>query len=123
MLVNHFLDTFRGKSSRLIRGITPEALEMMKSFAWPGNVRELKNFIERWVVLGTSEFIQKQDMTSAGIVEAPPSEATPAKTLEEVEKEHIARVIKECGGRKGEAAALLGIDRKTLFRKMQAFGL
>lgn len=121
MLADHFLEMFRNKSNRPIQQISPEALELAKFYPWPGNVRELKNVIERCVVLGKHERIEKEDLVACGLSHAPAPDGERIRTLDEVEKDHIMRVLEQCGGRKGEAAKLLGIDRKTLFRKLESF--
>ena len=95
----------------------------MKAHPWPGNVHELKNVVERCIVFGKNEIIQVEDLLFAGL--GRPAEKAPDafKTLEELERDHIARVLKHCQGRKGKAADLLGIDRKTLARKLKTFDL
>jgi len=122
MLIEHFIEMFRNKSNRWVRGVSDEALHSMKSYSWPGNVRELKNVIERCMVLGRHDRIEKEDVLQFGLSEFVAPHAQPTRTLSEIEREHIMNVLRQCGGRKGEAAKLLGIDRKTLFRKLESFG-
>lgn len=121
MLVDHFIEMFRNKSNRRVLGISEEVLELAKSYSWPGNVRELKNVIERCMVLGKHERIEKEDLLQFGLRECAAPAGRQIKTLRELEQEHIMNVLRQCNGRKGEAAKLLGIDRKTLFRKLEPF--
>ena len=89
-------------------------LARMSAYDWPGNVRELKNLVERSLILGWFDLGPEPDTTS-GV-------ATGEGSLEAVEKRHILAVLAGCDGNKSEAARRLGISRKTLDRKCQAWG-
>ncbi len=130
ILANHFLDQFSRKTSRRLRGFTPEAMEQMRRYRWPGNVREMKNVIERAVVLGEGPLIDVGDLmlsklaTSGETSEAsvPTDEFTPL-TLEELERRHIRATLAATGWNKSQAAQILGIERSTLDRKLRRYGL
>jgi two-component system response regulator AtoC len=91
-------------------------------YDYPGNVRELENIVARAVALAEGDEIQPQDLPPflAGRQEAP---TCSWKSLEQLEQEHIARILKAVQGRRDQAAAILGITRSTLWRKMKKFGL
>lgn len=122
LLVKHFVETL---SAEL--GITPpqmgEAdLVRLLDYDWPGNVRELKNVIERCLLLNKSPSLCMIGSEAVGAQSAP---FDPAKTLllEAIEKQHILKVLDLEGGNKSAAARVLGISRKTLERKTQAWGV
>ncbi|MEW8293363.1 MAG: sigma-54 dependent transcriptional regulator [Candidatus Thiodiazotropha sp.] len=122
LLVKHFVETL---SAEL--GITPpqmgEAdLVRLLDYDWPGNVRELKNVIERCLLLNKSPSLCMIGSEAVGVQSAP---FDPAKTLllEAIEKQHILKVLDLEGGNKSAAARVLGISRKTLERKTQAWGV
>jgi transcriptional regulator with PAS, ATPase and Fis domain len=121
VLVNYFLDKYNKRRKKSIRGISDRAMETIMTYDWPGNVRELENAVERAVVLTNSEFIQPSDLTyySSGAQEEP----FRAKTIEEVEKEHIVKTLEAHDGHKMRTAETLGIDRKTLRLKMRKYGI
>ena len=120
-LAEHFLRVYSGKSGKRVGGISPKALEMLSSYDWPGNVRELENVMERAVILTEGETITPSDLSIAQ-AGAAPSDGH-AKKLEDVERQHIVRVLKETGGNQKKASMLLGIDRKTLYLKLRRYGL
>jgi len=122
----HFLARFAAETGRTIRGFTPEALAALRTYHWPGNIRELRNVVERAVVLAQGEWIGADDMTlsklaSAGDTDkAPPSRpaAFVPTTIEEMERQHVLKTLEAVGGNKTKAAAILGIERSTLDRKL-----
>ena len=108
-----------------LRGFTGAAKERLLSYRWPGNVRELQNVIKHGAALATGPEVDAEDLPedmARGPVEpgptAPPSGAL--RSLEEVEREHILRVLDACGGSQAEAARVLGVARNTLWRKLRA---
>ncbi len=122
VLVDHFLQRFRlpGQPTKIL---TPEARAELTSYAWPGNVRELSNIIERLTVLVPGGIIGPEDLPlshRAGASPALPATGTP-HSLAEMERLHISRVLQETGGKKMQAARLLGIDIKTLNKKIRDF--
>jgi len=122
LLVNHFIRKYSGAGHTRVKGISKEALDLLVNYDWPGNVRELENVIERATILAKGEEVLPQDVSSALSLPAPRTDAA-TQQIEDMEKEHIARVLKEVGGQRIKAAAILGIDRKTLYLKIKKYGL
>ena len=118
-LAEHFLERFRRELHKPVEGFTREALYALLEYDWPGNVRELQNVIERAVVLTRHTLITPEDLA---LPTGPPARHR-VPTLEEVEREHIRRVLSLTGGNLSEAARLLGIHRNTLRQKIRAWGL
>ena len=120
MLVTHFVQKFAERMSKGISKISQPAMETLMRYAWPGNIRELQNFIERAVILTKGEVLQMPPLPSRNLIR------TEAVTLEDVERDHILKVLEESnwivGGKFG-AAARLGMARTTLISKMQKRGL
>ena len=133
MLVHHFLHKCSAGSLGRVRGLLPDTMALLKRYRWPGNVRELENAIERAVSLSHGPLLTPDDLPEAIRNSAASEEAAPAPkehpgdevclTLEEVEKRHLLRVLKETKGNKVKAAKILGIDRRTLYRMAERFGL
>lgn len=123
MLAEHFLEEFNREKEKNIKGIHKEALKKLIEYDWPGNIREIENVIERAVVLAEGELIRFQDLPV--YLQGKREEKTAAKekeaikTLGELEREHILSVLKLTSDKRSEAAKLLGIDRKTLYRKIK----
>jgi two-component system NtrC family response regulator len=101
--------------------IAPRAMHCLLSYDWPGNVRELRNVLERGLILSDNNLIIEHTLPLelAGVLSESPSDA-PFLTLQEVEREHIIKVLNFVNGRRAKAAEMLGIGRKTLYRKLQA---
>ena len=116
-----FLNKFSHKLSKSISGFAPPVLDVLNAYDWPGNVRELENLIERAVILCDSENIREEDISLPIINTIKEAPANPS--LEEVEKEHILRVLNEAGGNQSKASQMLGIDRKTLYLKLKKYGI
>jgi Nif-specific regulatory protein len=127
LLAEHFLKRFARETGRKIRGFTPAALEKLKAYRWPGNVRELKNVIERAVALGSGTQLDASDIwlseldAGAPVVGAVGSTYKP-ESLEDLEKRHILETLKHTDWNKSQAAAILGIERSTLDRKIKIYG-
>jgi len=128
LLATHYLQHFAAQSQKDVRSLDAEAAEKLSAYAWPGNVRELANCMERAVALTRNESIGVADLpekirsyrTSHVLVAATdPTELVP---MEEVEKRYILRVLEAVGGNKTLAAQVLGLDRKTLYRKLDRYG-
>jgi len=128
LLATHYLQHFAAQSQKDVRSLDSEAAEKLSAYAWPGNVRELANCMERAVALTRNESIGVADLpekirsyrTSHVLVAATdPTELVP---MEEVEKRYILRVLEAVGGNKTLAAQVLGLDRKTLYRKLDRYG-
>jgi len=123
-IVRHFVRKYSQRMNRHIETIAPRTMELLTNYAWPGNVRELQNFIERSVILspGTSLRAPLDELTQV-IVQSP---KTALSTLEEMEREHVLRALKESnwvtGGPKG-AAVKLGMKRTTLAHRIRKLGI
>jgi len=119
-LARMFLDQ-EGHATACFTGRAKSALE---SCRWPGNVRELANSVKHGAVLAGDGDVDLQhlpeEVTSPGTT-APSS--TSFRTLADMEREHVVRVLEACGGRQLDAARVLGISRTTLWRKLKAFGI
>ena len=123
-LALHFLDTYTRRMKKHIRGIAPDALKLLNDYDWPGNVRELENVIERAVILCRSEQITAPLLPVSTRREAhPPAAAALLVGLDEIERRHIESVLAQTGFNKSRSAAILGISRKTLDRKIAEYGL
>ncbi|MEJ5360031.1 MAG: sigma-54 dependent transcriptional regulator [Desulfobacterales bacterium] len=120
LLAEHFLRRYALEARRPVERIGRDALDAMMVYDWPGNVRELENAIERAVVVGKGPQIRAEDLP---ITARPSAPAGPAVRLEEVEREHIRRVLDECGWNITRSARRLGIDRSTLYGKIRRWGL
>ncbi len=119
VLAEHFLERFAFAMNRPAMKLSSEAVEALRSYAWPGNVRELQNAVERAVVLGKPPTIEVSDLPLR--LSASPTRPGPL-SLEEVEKNHIRRVLDGCDWNISQAAKTLGIDRGTLYAKIRRFG-
>ena len=127
LLVQHFLKRSSARNHRAVK-IKDAALRILASASWPGNVRELENLIERLAIFCTSGEIGAADVENERHSIAANgnghSEATiAAGTLEDMERQHIARVLQEHAGNKSRAAKALGIERKTLYQKARRLGI
>ena len=115
------LRLFARQSGRSIKGFTPAAMAEMQRYPWPGNLRELRNVIERAVILAPGDKIDVNDFPD-NLRGSPPSGAMIGNrvTLEDLEREHILRII-EIAASMDEAAQILGIDPATLYRKRKRY--
>ncbi len=124
MLVQHFLEKYNARVRKQIRGVTPEAMEMLVRHDWPGNVRELENTVERLVVLSTGPYLEPADLAFAGTIIAPALDReSSAVSLKDLERDHIIQTLQRFDGHKSETARALGIDRKTLRDKLKRYNL
>ena len=123
MLVHHFLNRFAPGASFQV---TPAAMKSLLQYEWPGNVRELENSVERAAILAETDVIHAHDLPEKlnDKSAAPPASNDGAgMTLEELEREHIRRVLLRVQGDKVRAAEALGIHLSTLYRKVQRYRL
>jgi DNA-binding NtrC family response regulator len=130
LLVEHFLRALGERVSRRVDQVAPAALDVLCRYRWPGNVRELRNVLERALVLGDGPVVELDDLPPELLHAAPPlpaggvAEASAlVRPLAELEREAIAAALAATGGNKARAAALLGIDRTTLYRKLKDYAL
>jgi len=122
LLVRHFIDRF-GKEPKKISGVAEEVMKILINYSWPGNVRELENVIQRAITLGQHEIILPEDLPASMLQEADENlfekGLRQKYTVDQLEKEYIRRVLIEVEGNKSKAAEILGLDRKTLYRKLE----
>jgi len=127
VLANFFLEKHSNKIGKKIKGFSKKVLQNMRANHWQGNVRELENIIERNVLFAKDDVIKEMTFPEIFKSELGISETTfHTKTLQEVEKEHILKVIKKCNGRisgTNGAAKLLGLPPTTLASRMQKIGI
>ena len=127
LLAIHFLETYKKRAGKNISGITEKALARLRRYDWPGNVRELENAIERATIIAQGQMITIDDLPDS--VRGAESEIDARKTVEvevgtsmdEVERRVILETLAFTGGDKSRTAQLLGIGRKTLYRKLQQY--
>jgi len=128
LLAQHFVDHFARMFAREVRGISPDAAERMLRYNWPGNVRELRNAIERGVAMCQGRDLSVEDLPERMRMYRPGparagSEPESELSLDEIERRHILRVLAAHNGNKLAASHSLGIDRKTLYRKLLRYGV
>jgi len=125
-LCEHFLARAEERTGREVKPMSSAAIKMLLAYPWPGNVRELENVVERAVALSTDIEIMPEDLPPAlrDRRSTDPMSGALARrlTLDEVEREYILQVLQVEGGNKTRAAARLGLDRKTLYRKLEEYG-
>jgi DNA-binding NtrC family response regulator len=121
LLAQSFLQRYRGLNPIRVQGFSTAALDLLARHRWPGNVRELMNAVQRLVVLAVSARIEEADVEAAVALPMAGSEDDGPTQLAEVERRHILKVLAARGGRKGDAALALGIDRKTLRQKLAKY--
>jgi len=125
-LVDDALQRLAARAERPVIGVSTEAMRWLMRQPWPGNVRELMNVIERAVTLTDHDVLVLDDFVDG--LEAPQDDAwfadaaTQSLPLDEVERRYIRKVLDQCGGNKARAARVLGVDRTTLWRKLQSDG-
>jgi DNA-binding NtrC family response regulator len=117
LLVDHFVQKLSAAMNKRIGQVAPSAMRLLQQADWPGNVRELENAIERALVVAREPELREEDFTLRLL----PQKDGP-KTLEDAEREHILRVLEECGGNQSRAAEALDIDRVTLHNKLKKYG-
>jgi DNA-binding NtrC family response regulator len=132
-LVSHFLEIYRQRFNRPGLDLSNDTRQRLQAYAWPGNVRELRNCLERAAAISLSDIIEANQIpflnaervsvvagAAAQTVAASAPQSAPA-TLEELEREHILRVLNESDGNRERAAAILGISSRTLYRKLREY--
>jgi DNA-binding NtrC family response regulator len=126
-LVEHFIRKYAAEFSSPVKGISEEALEVLRRYHWPGNVRELENVIERSLVLCSGEILEaadiKLDIASRNSRSSDEPLLPPGMTLEEHERELIRKALEKAKGNKSQAARLLGLSRNALRYRLSQMGL
>jgi DNA-binding NtrC family response regulator len=118
LMAEHFLNRFSQEMNRPVDLISRAAMDEMMLYEWPGNVRELENAIERAVVVGKSRTIQTEDLP---IFRPEYKSSDSLNSLREIEKEHIIKVLDENQWTIAKSARILGIDRSTLYNKIDRY--
>jgi len=126
LLANHFLRKYEKPLGRTAMRFSKGSMRLMINYPWPGNVRELENTVERAAILAETDVIHTMDLPEKLHNAAPAANAgsgASGMTLEELEREHMRRVLKGVKGDKVKAAQVLGIHLSTLYRKVQRYRL
>ncbi|PTL81199.1 sigma-54 dependent transcriptional regulator [Vitiosangium sp. GDMCC 1.1324] len=124
LLAQRFLEHFAARSGKRVVGLSPAAAQRLLAYTWPGNVRELQNCIERAVALTSYEQLTVEDLPErirdyrAPSTHAQGNDVSELVSLEEMERRYIQRVLETVGGSRTLASRILGVDRKTLYRKL-----
>ncbi len=127
-LANHFLLKYSEKNKKRFHGFSKDVLNQFKFFQWPGNVRQLENTIEHAVAMSNSTMIELEDLPpeirqqeiNSSLLK---NETEQKRTLEDLEKIQILKILSDVNFNKSRAAEILGIDRTTLYRKAQKYGI
>jgi transcriptional regulator with PAS, ATPase and Fis domain len=128
LLAQNFVEKFAARSHKAVTGISEAVAERLLAYSWPGNVRELRNVMERAVALTRYDKLAVEDLpekirdyrgSQVFIGGEDPTDLVP---VEEVERRYILHVLEASGGNKTLAARTLGLDRKTLYRKLRQYG-
>ncbi len=123
LLVDHITEQLGVEMGRAVAGVSPDAMSVLMAYAWPGNVRELRNVLERAVVVAGGRTLEAADLgLGNGRSNHAPADDE-ALTLEDVERRHIADVMRRSSGNVSQAARVLGIDRVTLYNKLKRYQL
>ncbi len=122
LLADHFLHNFNMAYKKNVLGFSAKARTLLNQYEFPGNIRELENIIARGVALAEGTEVQVSDLPPflSDLQSAPDGRL---RSLEEMERDHIAKVLQSVNGHRDQAASILGITRATLWRKIKKFGL
>jgi len=129
LLARHFIEDFAHRSGKQVVGLSDNAARKLLSYSWPGNVRELRNAIERAVALTRFEKLAVEDLPKKirayqnQHILSESLDPTELISMEEVERRYILHVMKAVGDNRTSAARILKLDRKTLYRKLQRYGV
>lgn len=129
LLAEHFLEQFARRAGQTVPALSNEAAERLRDYPWPGNVRELQNCMERAIALLTGRVVAPDDLPERirefrGVPSIPtPVAEAELLPLDELERRHILRALDILGGNKTQAARVLGLDRRTLYRKLAQYGV
>ena len=126
LLVEHFITKSAESAETPALAVSPEALAILTAYSWPGNVRELENAIERAIAFAHGTTLMPEDLpervrAGGGAAAIIARSSANRLTLQELEREYILEMLRQTGGNKSRAAELLGLDRKTLYRKLDEY--
>jgi DNA-binding NtrC family response regulator len=123
LLAQHFIKKFSHELKKNISGVSEDAFKLLLNHSWPGNVRELENVIQRAITLTRHQTLLPEDLPNTVTQEKEESllekGLRETYTVDQLAREYIKRVLLEVGGNKSKAAEILGLDRKTLYRKLK----
>ena len=126
LLVNFYIEQFNREFRKQVRGVTPEAMDLLRGYRWPGNIRELRNAVERAMLLADGEWLEPGHFpiavsrrTSGGAYDLPEE----GISLEQVERELVMQALTRTGWNHTKAAALLGLNRDQIRYRIEKFGL
>jgi len=125
VLAEHFLREYAAAADRPIQGFSPQAMQSLLAHSWPGNVRELENVVERAVALAQGLIVEESDLPEKLAVPASVTNLAAQAdrlTLEETIRRHVIEILEQVHGNKSEAARVLGIPRRTLYRMLERYG-
>jgi DNA-binding NtrC family response regulator len=124
-LVRHFIEVCNTKLGRSVAGVSPRVLDLLQRYPWPGNVRELSNVIERALVVARGTVVLPEHLPPLLLEhrDAAAHGGAPELSLQAAEREQILRALQASGGKRIEAARLLGLSRRTLYRKLDRYGI
>ncbi len=131
LLIEHFIRQFSGRHNQHVRSMSTAARRKLLTYAWPGNVRQLRNVVESMVVVDADGVLDIDDLPSELVdLQSPVAGSTAAtlaslvgKPLEEIERMFVSETLQFTGGNREEAAEMLGIGQRTLYRKIKEYGL
>jgi len=118
-LAHHFLEKYARQMSKDVRSFSPDAMHTLKAYDWPGNVRELENAVERAMVVAQGQTIERQHLPLHTLS----AQREEGKRLSDIERHHIEEVLRETAWNISRSAAILDIDRVTLYHKIEKYGL
>ena len=123
LLAEHFLSEIAERNGKLIRGFSPQAMDLLVRNRWKGNVRELENVVERAIIMARGDLLQPGDLPGhiSDEGDAPSAGIIPGRPLSDLEREAILSTLEMTGGNRTETAKLLGISRRTLQYKLKEF--
>jgi DNA-binding NtrC family response regulator len=126
LLVEHLVRRAAHECDKPVSGVSEAALALLCAYPWPGNVRELAHVLERGVALAQHEVLSAEDLPLE--LRQPPEPALAAApadrpTLEQLKRRYVRAVLEESGGNVSRAAAVLGVDRRSLYRMLQRYGM
>jgi DNA-binding NtrC family response regulator len=126
LLVDHLVRRAAAQCGKPVSGVSEAALALLTAYHWPGNIRELAHVLERGVALARHEVLTTEDLP-AELHRRPAASAdrvmADRPTLAELKRRYVARVLEEQGGNVSRAASVLGVDRRSLYRMLQRWGL
>jgi DNA-binding NtrC family response regulator len=125
LLVHHFLQKFAQQHGEPARRFSNDGMRILMTHTWPGNVRELENAVEHALTMGSGDVLTPEDLPAS--VTTPERDIVEEATLDnatlaEVERRYILRILEKMDGHQIRTAQILGIDRRTLYRRLRQYG-